>query len=89
MAQLSRQKKTFICQYAFPANTKPQTIILSPADFKDNDGHALSVWSQLDQLGFCALFEQTERGQRPEPANWNGDFPTFHRLEWRQAKEAR
>lgn len=76
------QKKTFVCHRAILADTKPQTITLTIADFKDSDGNALSSWSELDQLGLCSYFEETERGQRPKPAKWNGDFPEFHRVEW-------
>jgi hypothetical protein len=76
------QKKTFVCHRAISADTKPQTITLTVADFKDSDGNALSSWSELDQLGLCAYFEETERGQRPKPAGWNGDLPQFHRVEW-------
>lgn len=83
------KKKTFICQYTVLADAKPQTIVLSPGNFKDSEGQTLATWSQLDQLGLCALFQQNERGKRSEPAKWNGELPKFHRLEWRQAKEAR
>lgn len=76
------QKKTFVCHRTILADTKPQIITLTVADFKDSDGNALSSWSELDQLGLCAYFEETERGQRPKPAEWNGDFPEFHRIEW-------
>jgi dienelactone hydrolase len=76
------KKRTFVCQYAVSANTKPQTIELSPSDFKDSEGQALNAWSQLDQLGLCAHFEQDERGPRSETAKWNGDLPSFHRLEY-------
>lgn len=80
------QKKTFVCQYAVSADAKPQTILLAPVDFKDSEGQSLATWSQLDQLGLCAMFQQSERGKRPKPANWNGELPEFHRLEWRQAE---
>jgi hypothetical protein len=60
----------------------PQTITLSVGDFKSADGQPLKNWSQLDQLGLCARYEERVRGQRPRPAQWKGDFPQFLRIEW-------
>ena len=78
------QKKTFVCVKDIPGHAEPQTIALSLADFKDADGNTLTSWSQLDQLGLCASYEEKARGERPQPAQWNGNFPAFHRIEWRR-----
>jgi hypothetical protein len=79
------KKRTFVCQRAIQAGAKPQTISLSAADFKDGEGLSLSSWSQLDQLGLCAHYEAPQRGVAPQPAQWKGDFPQFHRIEWQPA----
>ncbi len=75
------KKTTYVCRREV-SGAGPQTISLSPADFKTGDGATLKDWSQIDQLGLCAQFEERERGSRPEPAKWMGDIPKFHRLEW-------
>ena len=75
------KKMTYICRREVSGAAGPQTISLSPYDFKTGDGAALKNWSQLDQLGLCAQHE--ERGKSPESAKWAGDFPQFHRVEWR------
>jgi dienelactone hydrolase len=76
------KKMTYICRREVSGAAGPQTISLSAADFKTGEGVTLKNWSQLDQLGLCAQFEERERGKQPQPAKWMGDMPTFHRLEW-------
>ncbi len=76
------KKATYTCRREVSGGAKPQTLSLSPADFKTNDGTALANWDQIDQLGICAQFEDGAGGQRSAPAKWNGDFPQFRRVEW-------
>ena len=59
--------------------------MLEASDFLNaEDEMPLKDWSQLDQLGLCARYEENrERGQRPEPANWKGEIPEFRQIEWR------
>lgn len=81
------KKRTFVCRHPIPADQNAQTITLRMADFKDSEGAVLSRWSQLDQLGLCAHFEEVKRGDRPQPPQWKGDFPQFHRIEWSDTAE--
>ncbi len=76
------KKVTYTCRREITGDAKPQTLSLAVADFKTGDGATLKNWSQLDQLGLCAQFEERERGKQPQPAKWMGDMPAFHRLEW-------
>ncbi len=75
-------RAAYLCERQIQGDSEPQTLTLSPADFVSADGTPLSNWSQIDQLGLCARYEERERGQRPQGANWKGDLPTFHRVEW-------
>lgn len=79
------KKCAYICERAISGDAKPQIITLAAADFKDSDGNALTGWSELDQLGLCAQFEEKERAKTAEPVKWSGDPPQFHRLEWQTA----
>lgn len=76
------KKATYICRREVSGAAEPQTLTLSPADFKTSDGEALANWNQIDQLGLCAQFEDRQPGKRSQPANWKGEIPTFHRAEW-------
>ncbi len=71
------KKRTFVCQYAVSANTKPQTIVLSPSDFKDSEGQTLNAWSQLDQLGLCATSSKTNAAQGLKPPSGMAIFQAF------------
>ncbi len=75
-------RNTFVCRKPLPANPKPHTITLSAADFKDSAGKALSNWSQLDLLGFCAQFTLKDDVNKSESDKWKGQIPEFQRLEW-------
>ena len=76
------RKRVFIHDHAFPGQAEPQTLSLRVADFKDANGDSPANWRQLDQFGICARYE--DRNARPSaaPPQWQGDLPTFHRLEW-------
>ncbi|MCB1275732.1 dienelactone hydrolase family protein, partial [Prosthecobacter sp.] len=76
------KRMTYICRREVPGAAAPQTLALSPADFKTSDGVALANWSQIDQLGLCAQFEDRQQGQRTQPANWKGPAPEFLRVAW-------
>lgn len=76
------RKRIYVCDREITGRAEPQTILLDASDFHDGDGHPLANWRQLDQLGLCAHFEEQERGKRPQPRKWNGNVPTFQRIEW-------
>jgi Acetyl xylan esterase (AXE1) len=76
------KRSTFVCEREIPASPQAQTIVLVSSDFKDDDGKPLTSWQQLDQLGLCAHYEESKRGTRPLPPNWNGELPQFHRVGW-------
>lgn len=50
-------KNTYVC--CVPVNGSPasQTLMISPADFKDAEGKALATWMLVDELGFCGKLE--------------------------------
>ncbi|MCP5560952.1 MAG: acetylxylan esterase [Verrucomicrobiaceae bacterium] len=76
------KRATYSCRREVSGAAALQTITLSPADFKTSDGVALANWRQIDQLGFCAQFEDKQPGQRLQEANWQGPAPEFLRVAW-------
>ena len=65
---------------------EPETIRLSPADFKEvQTGTALPTWAEIDELGLCAKY-QVKRGkaQTLPGKPWKGPRPKFIRLEWQE-----
>lgn len=76
------KKRTFVCDREIAGDAKPLTVSFSLGDFRDTEGNAPTSWSQLDQFGLCAKYQERERGESPQPASWKGDFPVFLRIEW-------
>ena len=63
---------------------KPETIRLSPVDFKEvQTGNTLQTWAEIDELGLCAKY-QVKRGtpQTFPKTPWKGARPELIRLEW-------
>ena len=67
--------------------SKRQRIILSPEDFHNAAGEALSDWMSLKELRFSAreTLKKTVDGESETlnvGADWTGSEPVFHNLRW-------
>ena len=73
-------KQTYVCHREIPGAAGEQTLTLSPADFRSNDG-PLKSWREVDQFALSAF--HSERGETASRApKWDGPAATFVRLEW-------
>ncbi len=63
---------------------KPETIRLSPADFKEaQTDTALRTWAEIDELGLCAKYLVKKGKPKTFPeSRWQGPRPKLIRLEW-------
>jgi hypothetical protein len=67
---------------------EPETIRLSPADFKEvQTGAALQTWAEIDELGLCARYQVKKGKAQTYPETpWQGPRPKFIRLQWQPIK---
>jgi hypothetical protein len=63
---------------------EPETIRLSPADFKEvQTGTALQTWAEIDELGLCAKYQVKKGKAQTFPESpWKGPRSKLIRLEW-------
>jgi hypothetical protein len=73
-------RRTFVCQREIQGSEEAQSVILQVVDFASSDG-PLTSWSEIDQFGICAHFENRDKPSEQPPV-WQGPPLEFVRIEW-------
>ncbi len=77
-------RRTYVLERELAGNREPQTITLSPGDFLPTAQHPpLSNWSQLDQLGICAYYQERRTPNNEPVRRWQGTPLQVLRVEWK------